>query len=347
VLIVDRERFPRDVPCNGIVSAAAHAHLSSIDLDDGPLAHAAVVREIAIITARTRLARRDVEPGARVVARRDFDAWLLDCAIRAGAHFESGVTVTAPLVDTSRPGDLVRGAVLRSGTSPETRMPATLVIAADGARSALADTLRLNRASSRRRWAAVVRADDTRSAPDRLDVHVSPSLRLIVAPLADGRCTIGLVTSRDLSGAAPRDAIRTAIVDARMAIDVPDMASAKGVGVIDLPMTRLRAAGAPGVLLVGDAAGIGDMPLFDGVARAIAGAQLAVTHGLRALETGDFAGAIGRLADDRRCVFGRASFGDRVGRALGSTPGTIDVASALAHVVPAIERVVVEGVLRR
>jgi flavin-dependent dehydrogenase len=345
VLIVDRERFPRDVPCNGIISAAAQAHLSSINLDDGPLARAAVAREIAIATARTRLVRHDAEPCARVVARRDFDAWLLDHAIHAGAHFESGVTVTAPLVDTSRPGGLVRGAVLRSGSRADTRMPATLMIAADGARSALADTLRLNHASSRRRWASVVRARDARSTTDRLDVHVGPSSRLIVAPLADRRCIIGLVTSRDLSRTAPRDAIRTAMVDARMTIDVPDIASAEDVGVIDLPMTRPRAAGVPGLLLVGDAAGMRDMPLLDGVARAIAGAQLAVTHGLRALETGDFDAAIGRLADDRRRVFGCASFGDRVGRVLGSTPGMIDVASALARVAPAIERAIIEGAL--
>jgi flavin-dependent dehydrogenase len=350
VLIVDRERFPRDVPCNGILSAAAQAHLSSIELDDGPVAHAAVVREIAITTARTRLARHDAEPCARVVVRRDFDAWLLEHAIRAGAHFESGVTVTAPLVDTSRPGGLVRGAVLRSGSSAETRMPATLVIAADGARSALADALRLSHASSRRQWAAVVRARDARSTTDCLDVHIGPSSRLFsrlfVAPLVDRDCTIGLVTARDLAGTAPRDAIRAAMTGARMTVDVPDIASAEDIGVIDLPMTRTRAAGVPGLLLIGDAAGVGDMPLLDGVARAIAGAQLAVTHGLRALETGDFDTALGRLADDRRRAFGRVSFGDRIGRVLGSTPGMIDVAGALARVVPAIERAVVDGVLR-
>jgi flavin-dependent dehydrogenase len=346
VLIVDRERFPRDVPCNGIVSPAAQAHLSSINLDDGPLAPAAVVREIVITTARVRLTRHDAEPCTRVVVRRDFDAWLLEHAIRAGAHFESGVTVTAPLVDTSRPGGLVRGAVLRSGSSAETRMPATLVIAADGARSALADALRLSHASSRRQWAAVVRARDARSAPDRLDVHVGPSLRLIVAPLADRRCTIGFVTSRDLSGTAPRDAIGATLADTRMMVDVPDIASAEDVGVIGLAMTRPRAAGVPGLLLVGDAAGIGDMPLLDGVTRAIADAQLVVTHGLRALESGDFAAAIGRLADDRRRAFGRVSFSDRVGRVLGSAPGMIDVAATLARVVPALERAVVRGVLR-
>jgi flavin-dependent dehydrogenase len=225
-------------------------------------------------------------------------------------------------------------------------MPATLVIAADGARSALADALRLSHASSRRQWAAVVRARDARSTTDCLDVHIGPSSRLFVAPLVDRDCTIGLVTARDLAGTAPRDAIRTAMTGARMTVDVPDIASAEDIGVIDLAMTRTRAAGVPGLLLVGDAAGIGGMPLLDGVARAIAGAQLAVTHGLRALETGDFDAALGRLADDRRRTFGRVSFGDRIGRVLGSTPGMIDVAGALARVVPAIERAVVDGVLR-
>jgi hypothetical protein len=82
------------------------------------------------------------------------------------------------------------------------------------------------------------------------------------------------------------------------------------------------------------------------VGRAIVSAQLAVTHGLRVLETGDFEGTLGRYADDRRRAFGRAMAADWCGRALASTPGTIDVAAVAARVAPAIARGVVRGVLR-
>jgi flavin-dependent dehydrogenase len=347
VLIVDRERFPRDVVCAGIVSPTTQGLLSSLELDGTPLAHAPIVRDVSIMTRRTRLSAPDALAHGRVVARRDLDAWLLDRAIHAGARFEPGVAVAAPLVDATHRGGLVRGAVLTSSAGVQTRMPATLVIAADGARSTLAAALGVRHESSRRRWAAVVQVSTVDVEPDRLDVHVQSHSRLVVAPLADRRRVLCLVTARDLSSVAPLDAMRAAIVsDKRAARSLASASFDDDARAIAYPSARVRAAGVPGALFVGDAAGAGDAPLFDGLSRAIAGAQLAVTHGLRALETGDFDSAIGRLADDRRRAIDRASFSDRVGRAVGSTPGMIDVASALARVVPAIERVVVRGAWR-
>ncbi len=319
-----------------------------LDLGDGPLARAAVIADVSISTARTRLTRHARgDASGRPIARREFDAWLLDRAIDAGARFEPGVTVTAPLVDSSRRGGLVRGVVFRSASGVETRMPATLVIAADGARSTLAAALGLRYESPHARWAAVAHARDVKDRPNCLDVHLRADWRLIVTPLADCRRTIGLVTSRDLSSTAPLDAIRSAIAsDDALARELSDVSLEADARATTYRTALARAAGVPGLLLAGDAASAGAMPLLDGVTRAIVGAQLAVTHGLRALETGDFESAIGRYADDRRRAFGRTSLGDRCLRALGSMPTAIDLAAAASRVVPAIERVVVDGVLR-
>lgn len=346
VLIVDRERFPREAVCAGFVSAAAHARLASLDLNEGPLACAPAIHDASVATSRARLNARDVEPRGRAVARRDLDAWLLDRAIRAGARFEPGVTVTAPLIDATRPGGLVRGAIFRSTSGAETRMPATLVIAADGARSTLAEKVGLASVAPRFRWAAAVEAARAQDGAARLDVHVRSGWRLVVAPLADGRRTCALLTSRDLANVPPLDAMRSIVAgDDRVARELSDVPF-DAARAIAYPRRRARAAGVPGLLLVGDAAGVGARSWLDGVGQAIAGAQLAATHGLRVLETGDFEGTLGRYADDRRRAFGRASLGDRVGRALGSMPGTIDVAAAVARVAPAIARAIVEGALR-
>jgi flavin-dependent dehydrogenase len=346
VLIVDRERFPREAVCAGFVSAAALVRLASLDLDDGPLARAPAIHDASVATSRSRLNARDVEPRGRAVARRALDAWLLDRAIHAGAHFEPGVTVTAPLVDSTRPGGLVRGAIFRSTSGTETRMPATLVIAADGARSTLAGKIGLGSVASRGRWAAAVDAARMPDAPTRLDVHVRSGWRLVLAPLADGRCTCALLTSRDLTNVPPLDAMRSVVAsDDRLAREWSDVPF-EGARAIAYPRWRARAAGVPGLLLVGDAAGVGARSWLDGVGRAIVSAQLAATHGLRALETGDFDGAIGRLADDRRRVFGRVRLGDRIPRAWGTTPAAIDVAAVAARVAPAIARVVVRGVMQ-
>jgi flavin-dependent dehydrogenase len=347
VLIVDRERFPRDVVCAGFVSAAALAHLASLDVaDEGPLVRAPAIHDASVATTRTRLSVRDVEPRGRAVARRDLDAWLLDRAVHAGAHFEPGVTVAAPLLDSAHRRGLVRGAVLRSSAGTETRMPATLVIAADGARSTLAGAVGLGGVASRSRWAAAAETARACDAPARLDVYVRSGWRLVVTPLADGRRACALLASRDLTSAAPIDAMRSIVAaDDRLARELPDTAF-DAARTIAYPRVRTRAAGVPGLLLVGDAAGVGARSWLDGVGRAIVSAQLAVTHGLRVLETGDFEGMLGRYADDRRRAFGRATAADWCSRALASTPGTIDVAAVAARVAPAIARSVVRGVLR-
>jgi geranylgeranyl reductase family protein len=92
VLLLDRKAFPRDKPCGGGVSARVFPALP------GPLpAH---VPNTPINGTDLRWHRRweiaiDTPGAGCVVRRMDFDAWLLDEAVRAGAEFRPGAVAQA------------------------------------------------------------------------------------------------------------------------------------------------------------------------------------------------------------------------------------------------------------
>src|SRR5690349_6877609 len=91
VLIVDRETFPRDKLCGDTLNPGAVRLLASLGLSGGPLASALPLRGMRITGPHTSVTahypNRDV--GLSIV-RRDLDHFLLNEAIRAGAHFEPG-----------------------------------------------------------------------------------------------------------------------------------------------------------------------------------------------------------------------------------------------------------------
>jgi flavin-dependent dehydrogenase len=101
-----------------------------------------------------------------------------------------------------------------------------------------------------------------------------------------------------------------------------------------------RAAGRPGLLLAGDAAGFVDPMTGDGLRFAIEGGLLAAEAALEALEHPDRE-AWRILAQRRRDAFGRKLLFNRALRRLVSSPGAVGL---LAHagraLAPALERVI-------
>jgi geranylgeranyl reductase family protein len=84
VLLVDRAGFPRDKPCGGSISVQASSWLP------GPLADR--VPAVSIVGADLCWSRcwtigMDAPGVGWIVRRSDFDAWLLEGAVRAGAEF--------------------------------------------------------------------------------------------------------------------------------------------------------------------------------------------------------------------------------------------------------------------
>jgi flavin-dependent dehydrogenase len=99
-----------------------------------------------------------------------------------------------------------------------------------------------------------------------------------------------------------------------------------------------RAAGMPGLLLAGDAAGFIDPMTGDGLHLAMRGAILAAREALSSLESGDLAGAAGRLALARRdALAGKQRF-NRALRRLVDSPAAIEAAALGARVAPGLVR---------
>jgi flavin-dependent dehydrogenase len=147
VLIVDRDTFPRDKLCGDTLNPGALALLESIGLGRGlrelgrPLAGMRVSGGGVSVEARYRDGRTGL-----AVTRRVLDHWLLERAIAAGAHFEPGLIVRAPLLDESARWPVVRGLVMarRGASESPIRMPAAMTIAADERASAVARALGLS-----------------------------------------------------------------------------------------------------------------------------------------------------------------------------------------------------------
>jgi flavin-dependent dehydrogenase len=342
VLVVDRETFPREKLCGDTLNPGAIRFLASLGLTGGPLDTARPLAGM-IVTGphRRRVAARypDRQVGL-ALTRTEFDEWLLNQAIRAGARFESGLIARRPLLDGSNGRPLVRGLALdRRGAAGESiRMPATMTIAADGRHSAVARSMNLASTPARpRRWAFGVYATGIDGVSDLGEMHVRPDYYLGIAPLPDGVSNVCVVTGPRPQGGSPLEIVRRAIgADADLEGRFACAEFVSGVRVLGPLAVNARAAGVDGLLLAGDAAGFVDPMTGDGLSLAMRGAQLAALETLRTLETGDFAGAVLRLGGARREAFRAKLRFNRFVRRLVDSPVAIELAGLGATVAPGI-----------
>jgi flavin-dependent dehydrogenase len=340
VLLADRSTFPRDKLCGDTLNPGALALLASLDLpldpgDGFPLA--------GMVISGPRASVQAEYPGATGIAlrRRAFDAWLLEHAIRAGARFEPGLTATAPLVEESRGVRTVRGIVLRrAGSAAEIRMPAMMTIAADGRRSVIGRALGLVTVPrAPRRWAFGAYAAGVEGLTSFGEMHVRGGGYVGVAPMGDGTANVCAVTGRRPVGRPPLDVIRRAI-DAEPALrDRFRRAEfVSPVSVLGPLALDGRAAGAPGLLLAGDAAGFVDPMTGDGLHLALRGAVLAATHALESLETGNLHRSVDRLTRARQQALGTKLVFNRCVRGIVSSPVAVELACWGSKLAPWIVR---------
>jgi flavin-dependent dehydrogenase len=338
VLVVDRDAFPRDKLCGDTLNPGALRLLASLGLDGGPLAPARRLRGMLISDRRRSI--RAVYGGDLVglaLRRRDLDSWLLDHAVRAGARFESGWIARHPLLDDRAGGARVHGLALerRGGKGSPARIPASMTVAADGRRSAVALALQLIAHPRRpRRWAYGTYATGIRGTSDVGEMHVRPGYYFGIAPLTDSVANVCVVTGERVGRLTPLDVVRWAIRQ-----DVGLTARFRGaefdrVSVMGPLAVEARAAGVDGLLLAGDAAGFVDPMTGDGLHLAMRGAVLAAAQALRTLETGDFRGAAARLAIERRAWLGAKLRFNRTIRALVGSRAAVELAGASASVAP-------------
>jgi geranylgeranyl reductase family protein len=333
VVIVDRESFPRDKLCGDTVNPGALSLLESLGLSGGPLSRAPALTGMRLTgpLSDTRARYGDGIVG-RALRRRELDTWLLEEALRAGARFESALSVRAPIVDGP-----VRGVVLapRGDSARQSRMPARLVIAADGARSTLARSLHLMRTPARpRRWAFGAYATGVEDVSDLGEMHVRPDVYVGVAPMSDDLANVCVVTGPRPAGKGPIDVMHRAIAAVSLADRFRRARFVAAPKVLGPLASDVSTPGVEGLLLAGDAAGFVDPMTGDGLSLAMRGAVLAAEETLRAFETNDFAGAPSRLAEARRRVLGPKLRFNRAVRRISSTPSAVIAASCGARLVP-------------
>jgi len=344
VLLVDRARFPRDKLCGDTLNPGAMRVLDRFGLR-APVEAASRPLEGMLLTGNGGVQVRGTYGGglvARALTRRVLDQLLVDAAIAAGAQFQDGVRVDGPMVEASGGRPTVRGAVLcrtAAGSSP-LRVPAQITIAADGRRSTLAFALGLaSHPPAPRRWAVGAYFEGLAGLDTVGEMHVRGPHYIGVSPIGDGGlANVCLVTPAREGFADP-----ARLLERHLAADPVLGPRATGARRVTAPSilgplaVDAHAAGVPGLLLAGDAAGFVDPMTGDGLRFALRGAELAIDVALAALQDPGL-DAAACLAAARAEAFGTKYGVNRLLRRLVGTPRRVSVMAISARLAPGILR---------
>jgi flavin-dependent dehydrogenase len=333
VRLVDRARFPRDKLCGDTVNPGSLAILDRLAVSDPVRRRAMAITGMDITGPAGARVSAQYPPGIRGAAltRRDLDVILLEAAIAAGATFDSGIIVRAPLIttDTSR---VIGVRVAASGADHD--LHARVVIAGDGRHSKLAFGLGLAGYAPRpKRWAFGAYFGGVQGLTTHGEMHIRRNGYIGVAPLPGEVANVCVV--RELT-----NIFRAQRMQAEHVVDVAvrgdpvlrdRFAHAQQVS----PVTSLGplavdcgAAGYPGLLLAGDAAGFVDPMTGDGLRFALRGGELAAEAALRELATG--VAAWTSLQATRATEFGSKWRLNRGLRALAGSPRAVAIAATVA-----------------
>lgn len=285
VLLLEREPLPRYKPCGGGVTVKALRELPySID---GIVERD--VREADIWFGADRVIQVRGEQIGKMVMRSAFDAYLARQAVGAGAELREGVRVRSV-----RPSP---GGQLTVGTDAGA-LQARCVIGADGANGVVAKSSGLGQG---RRWGVAIEAEidaDAGQTPQPLaifDFRAVPGGYAYVFPKAR-HYSVGVYTVRpslpqlracldEYIMSTPT--LRDGVVRSCVGHKVP-------LGRVAGPLQR------DGVLLVGDAAGLGDPLWGEGIFFALRSGRVAAEVIGAALEQGTTGRAVDLRSYDRR-----------------------------------------------
>jgi flavin-dependent dehydrogenase len=338
VLVLDRAQFPRAKLCGDTLNPGALAVLERLGLECATGGSLPLEGMIVTGDEGVRVEGRYDSVCGRALGRRELDAALVMAAAGAGACIEQGVLVRGPIVDSSAHQPEIVGLGIKGRDGRSLRVTARIVIAADGRYSRVARALRLSRSAVRpRRWAVGAYFENVGGMTPFGEMHVRGGHYLGVAPLPNNVTNACLVTPKP-DGRTPENLLMAALLgdaqlrdrfaDARMIAEPICM----GPLAVDCDV-----AGAPRLLLAGDASGFVDPMTGDGLRFALRGAELAAGEALHALEHGT-ASAHLRLMVARRREFSAKWRFNRTMRWLVGYPGTVRVAGYGAAVLPQLLR---------
>lgn len=302
VRLADRATFPRAKLCGDTINPGALAIVDRLGAGAAVRARARAITGMLLTGPGGAAVAADYPHGlcGAAIERRHLDLLLVEAAAAAGAEFMPGACALAPLVDES--GARVAGARIRT-SSGESDLRARIAIAAEGRHSRLGAALGLTRFAARpKRWAFGAYFNVIDGLTSRGEMHIRGNGYIGIAPLGGGVANVCVVRHVG-RGFPPRHARRKGPPHGRLDVAAAVMADAIG----DDPLLSARfararrespvvslgplavdaaAAGCPGLVLAGDAAGFVDPMTGDGLRFAIGGGELAAQAALVELATG-------------------------------------------------------------
>lgn len=320
---MEREAFPRDKVCGEFLSAEGCAVLRRLGVLDSLVAAGAVHIDACLLSDRRGreigAALPDLAGAGRAalgVSRARLDAALLGEARRRGAEVRERTEAVAPIVEEGRVvGARVRAVGSRGDGEP---VRAPVVVGADGRRSTLQRALFPDRGdplrSHRRSWFGlkVHLRGRTERLGSRVELHIFDGGYVGLGAVEDDRINLALLVRLDAlraCGGSPDRLLRERLIDnpavrTRIADAVP-CAPWKSVGPLRF---NIRVPAGMGAIFVGDAAGTIDPFSGEGMANALAGAELAAPLVLGAAARGGLDAAAERTYDAAwRRAFGPVS----------------------------------------
>jgi len=340
VSIFDRARFPRHKLCGDTLNPGAlavlgrHADVTSLIDSSDPI-------DGMLLTGPGGVrVRGDYGGGVagRAITRQVLDQWLIDRAVDAGAALHEETVIR----DAAIAGGRVAGVIAYGRDGRSLTHPARMVIAADGRHSAIAMGRGLSRQPRRpRRWALGAYFSDVTEMTGLGEMHVRRGHYIGVAPVPGGLTNACLVLphhSGDLPLGRPAEVLDRYLKGDPELSDRFTNARAVGKPAMLGPMAvDASAAGEPGLLLAGDAAGFIDPMTGDGLRFALMGAELAAAIVKEALAgTLPVDRAHCELATRRRAAFQSKWRFNRALRSLVSSPRSVTLAAAAARTMPSL-----------
>ncbi len=333
VRLIDRAVFPRSKLCGDTLNPGSLSIVDRLGVGSEVRACALPITGMTVTGPGAEVSA-DYPDGLRGMSltRRCLDQLLLNAAGDAGACIDTGVGVSEPVLE----GDRIVGVRLARQGGEVLRAP--VVIAADGRGSRVAARVNLSSyATAPRRWAFGAYFSGVSRMTAHGEMHIRRGVYIGVAPLPGGLTNVSVV----LGGVGPAEggqygnADQQAIV--RRALNADAVLRDRFAAATQIsPVTVLgplavnaRAAGCPGLLLAGDAAGFVDPMTGDGLRFALRGGELAAHAALDELASGRPAHA--SLEAQRRREFSTKWRFNRALRTMVGSPGAVGLASLVSN----------------